>query len=243
MSIYSRVQRPQLWSKTEHQGESCYGHRKGKISQRWEVTRPKDRKTTYSAGATGLPTVKEHQDDFIEDSKSQVGVQRLVVQRGKDAARSSLGIRATDHIGSQVRDQGGEDDGGFCATFETVGRRARGDLAQDTVRPEDIAGEGEVAEEGIVLDEGAGAVADLALDGAAEELVQDDDDGAAAEPVIAAVELEGFEEEVADGFDEGLELAVFEGVELGFGFGGGDGVFGGEDGVLGGAGAGLLCCG
>jgi hypothetical protein len=33
----------------------------------------------------------------------------------------------------------------------------------------------------------------------AEELVQDNNDGTAAQPVVAAVQLEGFEEEIADG--------------------------------------------
>ena len=61
--------------------------------------------------------------------------------------------------------------------------------------------------------------------------MQDDDDGTAAQPVVAAVQLERFEEEIADGLDEWLEFTIFKGVQFGFGFGGCDGIFGCEAGV------------
>ena len=74
--------------------------------------------------------------------------------------------------------------------------------------------------------------------------MEDNDDSAATEPVIAALEVEGFEKDIADGFDEGFELVGpagvggvgFEGEEFGAGFGCLDGVFGGDG--EGGAGAG-----
>ena len=57
--------------------------------------------------------------------------------------------------------------------------------------------------------------------------MEDDDDGAAAEPVVPSVELEDLKEDVADGFDEWffccrgrclLAVIAFKGIEFGFGF-------------------------
>lgn len=64
--------------------------------------------------------------------------------------------------------------------------------------------------------------------------MEDYDDSAATEPVIAALKVESFEEDVADGLDEGFKLVSpggvwgvgFEGEEFGAGFGCLDRVFG-----------------
>ncbi len=64
------------------------------------------------------------------------------------------------------------------------------------------------------------AFTDFPLDGAAKELMQDNHNGTATQPVVLAVQFEDFEEEIADRFDKRFEFAGFKGTELGFGFGG-----------------------
>ena len=136
-------------------------------------------------------------------------VQPLIIHGGNDPPHRGLRVRPAHDTRRHVRNERGEHGGSLGLGLCAVGGGPGPGLPQLAARgPHGLLEQGDVFEHRVWLEEGLDRVADLAFDGAAEELVEDDDDGAAAEPIGAFVEPKGFEEEVADGLDERLELAV-----------------------------------
>ena len=172
---------------------------------------------------TGIQEKKKRGGGGNENTQEQIYVRKYrIVQRCEDLPARRLRVRLSDDAARDFRQQGSEHElrvrprsGAFGGGADWSGRASK--LA---VGPDGFAQEVDVAHEHGLVGEGARVVTHLALDGAAQELVQDDDDGPAAQPVILLVQLEHLQEDVADGLHERLELPVaLVGAQLRFGFG------------------------